>query len=454
MTLQTGLKQKKSQPFFYASVIVVFFGLIYLIIIPPCEAPDEPAHFARAYGITEGQFVLKDHPRELLEFVKKSMRRHESFYEFITNILHNDKSRFENLAFNTALYSPFPYVFHSTIIKIVSLATNSENKFKVYFYFARAVSLALFIGVILWLCAYSYNLKWIVFWVFTNPMALAQASTINLDIVIFCASILILLSSIYIEKKYNIFLIIIAGFFLMLSKPVYTPILILPLITIFIKDIEKKYSKLLGLVVAYAAMFLTGVIWGAVSRKYGVFDHYIEVSGSVRLSPHDHLVHALTSPIDFLKIIFNTFVQNGLQIYHQFVGILAWLDVPVSVWVTVLWGIFAIIILFSVDTGELKFTKKQARCLGLVFISTALLCFILVMLSGYILWTPVSSETIPLQGRYFHVIVATLFLGLALIRPEFKLKYKTRNLMEWSAVVACLVIHASTLYTLLDTFWF
>ncbi len=454
MTLEAGLKQRKRQPFFYASVLVVFFGLIYMFVIPLCEAPDEQAHFARAYGITEGQFVLKNQPRELLEFVKKCMKRHESSYEFLANILNNDKSRFENLAFNTALYSPFPYVFYSAIIRIVSSVTKSENNFKLYFYFARAVSLALFIGVVLWLCAYAYDLKWIVFWVFTNPMALAQASTINLDIVIFCASVLILLSSFCVEKKGSIFLIIMAGFFLMLSKPVYTPILVLPLVTIFIKDIEKKYAKLWGLVIAYAAMLLTGVIWGVVSQKYGIFDRYIEVSDSVTSSPRDHLIHVLTSPIDFLKIIFTTLAQNGSQIYHQFVGTLGWLDVPVSAWVTVLWGIFAVIILFSVDTGELNFTKKQARYLGLVFILTALLCFGLVMLSGYMLWTPLSARTIAMQGRYFHVVVATLFLGLALIRPEFKINYKTGNLTEWSVVAACLVIHASTLHTLLDTFWF
>jgi len=453
MTLPAGLKPGKRTPFFYASVVVVFFGLVYMFVIPLCEAPDEPAHFARVYGIVEGQFILRDHPRELLEFTKKCMKRHKSFTEFITNLLHQDKSRFENLAFNTALYAPFPYLFHAAIIKMVSLVTKTKNKFTLYFYCARAVSLSLFIGVVLWLCVYAYNLKWIVFWIFTNPMALAQASTINIDVVIFCASILILLSSFQVEKKGSTLLIIVAGFFLMLSKPVYTPILILPLITIFIKDMEKKPAKLMGLLFAYAAMLSAGVLWGAVSRKYGVFDHYIEVSGSVILDPHGHLVHALTSPFDFLMLIFNTFAQNGLQIYHQFVGVLAWLDVPVSAWVTVLWGIFAIIILFSVDPGELKLTRKQARYLGSGFIATALLIVILVMLSGYMLWTPVSAKTIPLQGRYFHVIVATLFLGLALLRPQFKIKSGTRNLMEWSVVGACLVIHASTLYTLLNTFW-
>lgn len=459
MTIQSGLVVsekllKKRQPFFYVCAMVVFFGLIYMIIIPPCEAPDEPAHFARAYGIAaEGQLVLKDHPRELLEFAQENMQRHDDFHEFITNILQKDKDRFKNLAFNTALYSPFPYIFHATGIKIVSLISNSVSNLSACFYFARLISLALFIGVVLWMYTYPYNLKWIVFWIFTNPMALAQSCTINLDVVIFCASILILLSSIYIEKKYSFLLVIIAGFFLMLSKPVYTPILILPLITILIKNVDKKNFKLLGLLISYAFIFLSGVAWGVVSRKYGILDHYIEASGSVKLNPNGQLLHALTSPLDFFQIIINTFIQNGLQTYHQFVGVLAWLDVPIPTWTIILWGIFAIIILFLADSHNLKFTKKQTKWLGFAFISIAFICFLLVMLSGYMLWTPVSSNTIPLQGRYFHAVLATLLLGFILIRPQLKIRYELRRFMEWSLVAACLIIHSSTTYTLLDKFW-
>ena len=44
-------------------IILFVFGCIYIVSIPVFEGPDEPAHLARAYGISEGQFVLKDNPR-------------------------------------------------------------------------------------------------------------------------------------------------------------------------------------------------------------------------------------------------------------------------------------------------------------------------------------------------------------------------------------------------------
>jgi len=53
--------------------ILLGFGLAYVFILPPFEAPDEPAHFARAYSIAEGQVVIRDHPRDLVVFLKEAI---------------------------------------------------------------------------------------------------------------------------------------------------------------------------------------------------------------------------------------------------------------------------------------------------------------------------------------------------------------------------------------------
>ena len=45
-------------PVSFFVVTAAVFGLIFIVITPPFQAPDEPVHFYRSYQISEGNFVV------------------------------------------------------------------------------------------------------------------------------------------------------------------------------------------------------------------------------------------------------------------------------------------------------------------------------------------------------------------------------------------------------------
>ncbi len=435
-------------------------GLIYVFITPPFETPDEPSHFLRAYGVTEGQLILKNHPRELVIFFQERIRqRHREFYEYLDNIIKKESDRIPNIAFNTSLYSPVPYLGYSAVIKLITLnGSKPPGKLQLItaFYLSRIVSLSFLVGVV-FLCSIKLSssspLKWPLLWLASTPMVIAQAASINIDTVVFGASMLILLLSIgQIELWRNILIVVITGLVLMMSKPVYAPILLISLVSLICSNTKNKYQKAAVLCIGCGLTLAPALFWNYTIKTNGILEHFIEVEatfGYKNVNPSIQLSQIIDNPFRFLGVILNTFIIHGENLYHQFVGVLSWLDTPVPVWTTVLWAFSAIASLFLSDS---TYPPTKRYLLGPACMISAVLCFLMVVLSGYLLWMGVGADTILLQGRYFHVIVAIVMLGISLYIPPM-LSSSNRERIKWILIISACIINATGIFKLMEKFW-
>ena len=134
--------------------LLFLLGFLYVFLTPIFEAPDEPAHFARAYGIAEGQFILRDHSKALALFIRhqfkamdspetRSMAEYLKRYEQIST-----EERVPNIAYNTALYSPVPYLTHAAVIKTIMLCNPQGDVFRLQAYLCRIFSLLIFCSML------------------------------------------------------------------------------------------------------------------------------------------------------------------------------------------------------------------------------------------------------------------------------------------------------------------
>jgi len=445
-------------------LILLGFGLAYVFIIPPFEAPDEPAHFARAYGIAEGQIVLKDHPRDLVIFIKqgiealletRNMRNDMPILVEIGQLLDQYDDRIPNIAFNSAQYSPVPYIFHAAVIRLVMLFDNSPRGFLLSIYACRVVSLMLFVLLMHLSFSLFPPISWPLFWVAITPMALSQASVVSVDYVVFCSCAILLATSLGDLGKHEYLLCLtLSAFFLLLTKPPYIPLLLIPAISVFFIERERKIYKLRSLLFA-VTLALTGAgVWNWFANSTGIYDATI---GSIKryihpgIDPFSQFDLIFRHPVQLFEVMLRTFSADGILFYHQFVGVLGWLDTPVPFWVAVGWGIFAILSIVISDTPA-HFGYKSSLLLGITCFCAAILSVILVFISIYMVWLPVGSPTGVLQGRYFHPIAVALFVGTVLIKP-FDIGYNIKRLSRRSLLFASAGINSIAILTVVQRYY-
>ena len=120
-------------------------GLIFVFLIPPFEAPDEPAHFARTMGIVNGDFLPSKQaqssgsylPANYTEMLKVAAQNNSiDFLQFLPQKYSFSKAKklaqfkdsgpkiFTDYA-NTARYSPAAYLPQSTGVFISKLFTKT-----------------------------------------------------------------------------------------------------------------------------------------------------------------------------------------------------------------------------------------------------------------------------------------------------------------------------------------
>jgi hypothetical protein len=406
--------------------------MAYVFATPIFEAPDEPAHFARAYGIAEGQFLLKDHPRDLILFIRNNFIMHGSpetqiFADYLNTYVSKDnQARIPNIAYNTSLYSPAPYLFHAAMIKIIMMTGVFDNQLSFFVYSCRALSLVLFCASL----AISFHicplLSWPVFWIAATPMALSQASVVSADPIVFCATVFVLALTIGKTQKHTfIIALTIAASFLLLTKPPYSTVLLVPLFSlIFVSRSQQKYKRV-GIALAFCISCSGMVLWNFMVIKYEIYQNslqFIRLFGEITLDPTKQLLGMLGDPLQFIKVLWNTVTTNGISLVHQMVGVLGWLDIPLPAWGVMLWGLLCFLPMLMTDKPDWQ-KYSHSNWLGMVCIAVSALTAIGLIVSAYMIWMPVGSTIVNLQGRYFHPIAALFLAGWILIKPPwFQLK--------------------------------
>jgi len=189
------IRRFRIRPEYAFLVYSMIFGLIFLLITPPFMVPDEPAHFYRAYQISEFNiYKLKDDfPKSLVDLGAICDRM-----QFST---HEKTSRKEILSLGSIQADPavrtskvtpdytLPYLPQAVGIAVGKISGLTPLWL---FYFGRLVNLLISIALLFLAIRITPVFKWVFFLLGVMPMTLYQVASMSYDAVTIGLSFLLL----------------------------------------------------------------------------------------------------------------------------------------------------------------------------------------------------------------------------------------------------------------------
>ena len=422
-SLESG-KEPKSH-IHLAAIILLLFGLAYAFLVPIFQAPDEPAHFARAYGVAEGQYILRDHPPELIRLILSSLStsydiENYPIFRDIREQMESSASRVPNVAYNSSQYSFIPYVFHAAITRLVMGVADPPQDIIISIYACRVATTIIYCLIFYLAVSIAPFCTWPVFWVMVTPMALSQSAVVSIDVLIFCCGLLVLCLGLGLEKvKSFICICFTAVFLLLVSKPPYAPLIIGLAVGSMMQGMY-KWKKMITIGAACLIALGAGYLWQQTVISEGIYDHtfsYIHSYISEDISPSAQFNRLSHNPFLFGLVMTHTILEQGGRLGHEFVGVLGWQDLEIPM--SAVWGWALLLPVAVLASGcPVHVQGPQRFVLGGSYIVSGILTIASVLLVLYLVWMPVGAPYVLAQGRYFHLPVLAALLGLSVIIPR------------------------------------
>ncbi len=398
------------------------FGILFLLIIPPFQVPDEPNHFFRSYQIAEGRFVAEKRdnaaggliPKSLIDsvtpwsdipFHAEKKAEEQRFIQTFSISLQEKERVFWNFA-NTALYSPVPYLPQALGISVGKAFNLSPV---ILMYLGRLVNLLTSVCLTFLALKITPIFKWVFFLLALTPMATFQRASLSADSFINSISFLLLTTILkYAYDKHknktgtiDILVLLILTALLSLSKQAY---FLIPFLYFLIPQEKvgtpKKYFGLSFLLLLTSA--ITWLSWSSIIK--GI---YVPLRPNDPVSVNEQIHFILSNPFKYAFIIFNDFNLTAGEYLKQFIGVLGWLDtnLPSTLWLSYI-AIVGFVALID-SRQDVIITLKDKIKLFTVFLFSTVLIYTLV----YLAWTPVGQEIVEgVQGRYFIPLANIIFL--------------------------------------------
>ncbi len=461
--------------FVYLSLII---GIIFMVLTPPFQAPDEDSHFKKAYVISRGNLfpevengkVGYELPVEMVKYIEvqnskgSNLNTKFKFKDiYMTERLPEDykESKFYN--FSTVSTNPLAHCVQATGIivgQIFAHILDVKSPSVVYqLYFARFFNLLFYCIIIALSIKITPILKKTMALIGLMPMALFQAATVSYDPILIALSFLaisIIFSISFVKdkklsKQYIIILGVIAYIFIVI-KIVYLPLYLL-LLVLPKKEMENKTVFLKKLICILGIVIILMLIFKIASPSMKLVAETRE-----NILAKEQLKYIIHNPFEYCKIYVNTLIEKRQYLIATTIGTFGLID-------TNLYCVFLSIYLVCmplVGISEISLDNVDVDIWGriAVIISTSAAIFG-CFLAMYIYWTSImdgygigASEITGVQGRYFIPILPVIFLFFA---NKKLIKYTIvenimRKVVENSELLAISMLSVSIIAILLR-FW-
>ncbi len=426
-------------------IFALCFGIILVFLTPPFQVPDEPAHFLRAYQVSDINFMPAVENNSLGGYVPLSTYQLMAEYNGLNNINKRVSRELINAARcislnpevrnfgffpNTSLYSPVPYLPQAVGINIGKVF-NAPPLF--LFYLGRLLNLFAWILLMFHAIRIIPMGKWLFVVLALLPMNMQLAASLNADAMtigltfVFIAMVvrLIVDDKTAINIK-TLTILAILAVLIALSKSVYIfPVLLIFLIPIKKYDGIKKYLLANGIIAALA--------FGAALAGVMVVNHLI---GQIQPIEHFYGTDPITPKINpgmqmefifsdipgFVMMVIRSFQDKIYMVSYSFIGILGWMCVVLPTWY------YLSAIAFIIFITLTSFNQEYNFSLFMRFVFLTLFVAILGVFSFtmYCSWTEPGAAMIDnLQGRYFLPAAPLALLAFANtgIRISEKIKF-------------------------------
>jgi len=426
------------------------FGLTSVFVMPMHMTPDEPAHFAKAFRMSEGKvfpdvqkcsengicFAANYLPRQIIEFNTRgrdsAFSNHTDFDIFSENFDREavtSKVDFSDreLEYVLSAESYFPIAHLPQAIGI-AIGRVIYPSIAVMYFAGRIMNLAFFIALMFFIIRYVKRAKWAYALIAMFPMIICHAASFSADPIaaISIFGLFAIFQNLFIQqasiKRRQVIAIALIGLAAAFIRPTNL-VLLFPLAFLpkrlfkpnRIKKIPFSVQKWLiaagvVLLVLVIAALWTALYPSAINLAPGWTSEGVDRMGQISW--------IISNPLGFIKAIFFTFIHYGgsgqftvLRFIYESMGAFSWMYymLPGAI-VTMLW--IAMLITTMRRDPELKTEKSEA----LSSILTYVISVLAVAVTMYIIYTPIGHRVVcGLQDRYFtpfFIILIPVFFWL------------------------------------------
>lgn len=380
-------------------VLGLIVGIIYVFALPVGRAPDEGAHFARIYEITNGHLVSDisenghdwgSMEAENINLVHHYAENNVKYYEIINHL--SDYPDETTQAFNITSAGNYNAIVYTPHIIGMGLGKIFHLPFLVTAYLAKLFNLITCIVILYFCIKYIPFLKNIIFFIAFLPITMQAMSSLSADGFITVTAIALtsfVLYSIYSLKtpftKKHYLLMLTLCFILSLSKVVYA-FLCLLLFAIPKERFKNQKTKLITIFTIGGICAFALLAWFIISAI---------PNNTVDPTNHDIL---FSNPIKYIAILLHS-ISNNLPLYLNGTlgGYLEWFNVTLSP--IYLYTSFIIFILLCKKAHD---TYKISRTLHILSIIIFLIITLATFTAMFTSWTKPGETLIDgVQGRYF-----------------------------------------------------
>jgi uncharacterized membrane protein len=393
-------------------IIAFVYGLLFLIITPPFQSPDEVAHFYRAYQISEGKLASIQQDDRLGGYIPTSIitcvdaalpifanidtkADVDVIIDGLTAPLNPEKSKFRDYP-NAAVYSPISYLPQSIAIASARILHLPPL---LVFYSGRLISLLFWLFCIYLAIKIIPIYKWLFVLLALLPMSIFTNMSMSADVVTNSLAFLLISYYLYLSfsktamtrREY----IYALGLALVLTsaKFVYAPLIVLFLL-IPTKQFGSWKNRITKIGILFIFAGLTSIFWSwMMSSLYIDYDHYnpdYRAGANLVFGANigDQVAYILGHGTYIFKVIYDSIIESFSMFTHGYIGTFGWLDSKLPV--GLIWISYLVIFIISIADGTksivISARQKSIILLGFIFL------FLLMFLMQNLAWGVTSSH--------------------------------------------------------------
>jgi uncharacterized membrane protein len=402
-----------SRPDRFVAVAGLLFGAVLLFLTPPFQTPDEPAHFFRAYRVSEGDFHLlpassaqgAELPSSLPAAVETAMAGIHGHPERPLPAgavrrawsIPLEPDQRETVFFpNSLQYTFLPYLPQGLAMAPGRLLGAPPL---LLLYLARTANLLLAVLAISFAVGRLPAYRWLAALLALLPMTLFLLASASADVTSIAAGFVLASTGARLiwgpegtVRRSDFVLLTVGTAVLCASKAVYFPLVLLA----FLIPTHRRRAAFLALHTVVCSVAFAWLYLGARQIPG------IRVGAEV--DPGRQIHGVLAHPLRFAGIVARDYAEHAARYPAQLIGKLGWLDTALPVPLLVAF-LAAIAVLLVLDTSRDIVVRPWQRAALAVAIAGSLA---LVSASQYATWTPLDAEYIEgIQGRYFLPLIPT-----------------------------------------------
>lgn len=397
-------------------IVASIFGIMMLTVNPMYHVPDEPAHFWKAYSISEGHLlpnaklrVGKYMPESFNKMAKvlkfKVQGAHVSFKDVRAALKIPMRSQIKGYILNMSMEMspPVPYIPQAIGIGLGRLFNAPPL---VLAYLGRLFNLFAWLALVYFAIVVTPLLKWTFFLLGIMPMAIHQAASLSADCVTLGLCFLLAAfifklafdrSNLQVTRREIIIIFVLAAL-LALCKP---PYFLLSLLFLMIPTgrfrSRKFYYGVFALLLG--TVLVIGLAWTFTGLGASILP-------SPNVSVSRQLSFVVHHPFAYGKTLLRSMNVHKDNYLGGFIGAFGWFETGVPIWFTYLF-LFALISVSALEENEIIVRTRQK----VANIVSIILIFLAILTTFYLYWTNVGAIIIQgVQGRYLIPLAPPFFL--------------------------------------------